>query len=374
MPNAPALTTRQIARLRLKALGLAGAEAGSTPLEVVEHHLAMQAQDFRASRWAIGSRIAGSTDAEVIAAFDRGEIVRSWPMRGTVHVTPARDLPWMLGLLSPPALSGAARRREQLGLTEADLEHARAAAVDRLTGGRQATRDELGEAFAEAGLDLSGQRRYHTIWYLSQTGTLVQGPVVDGDHALVLLDEWIPEPRRLEREEALRELGRRYLRARGPATVEDLVHWTKLPKRDARLALQPADGDIVQVEGPGGPYRILAEHLAALDPEDRTPDRKVLALAAFDEHLLGYRVRDAVLDPAHAQLVDPGRNGVFRWTIVAGGRVVATWKRIRRTHHTLVEVVPFRPLPRRVEGALPAALEGWARFEGVEIEVRVASP
>jgi hypothetical protein len=125
------------------------------------------------------------------------------------------------------------------------------------------------------------------------------------------------------------------LQARGPATVDDLVHWTKLTKGDCRAAFEANEDITVEVGGPGGPYRMLTEHLDALDPGSRGVDRSVRALAAFDEHLLGYRIRDAVLDPDYASLVDPGRNGVFRWTIVVGGRVVATWKRIRRTHHTI---------------------------------------
>jgi hypothetical protein len=368
-------SAREIARLRLQALGLVGSQpVGADPAGVVEHHLAMQAQDFRASRWAIGSRLPAATDAEVLAAYDEGRIVRSWPMRGTVHVTAARDLPWMLDLMGTRALSGVKRRWENLGIDEAMLERAREVAIALLGGGRRATRAEFAEALTKAGLDLSGQRSYHTVWYLSQTGTLVQGPVRDGGHELVLLDEWIPDARRLDRREALRELGLRYLRARGPATVEDLVHWTRLTKTDCRLALESSDDATVEVEGPGGPYRMLAEQLDTLDPTSKAVDRSVRALAAFDEHLLGYRVRDAVLDPEHAHLVDPGRNGVFRWTIVAGGRVVATWKRVRRARRTIAEVAPFASLSAGAEAGLQSALDQWGRFDGTEVEVRVLHP
>lgn len=370
MSRRPSFTASEIARLRLQALGLAGPAVAPDPRGVVEHHLAMQAQDFRASRWAIGSRLPGSTEVDVVAAYDSGAIVRSWPMRGTVHAVASADLPWMLDLMGHRALSGVARRWEYLGIDEAMLERAREVAVELLRGGGRATRGEFVEALTGAGLDLTGQRSYHTVWYLSQTGTLVQGPTRDGDHELVLLEEWIREPRRLSREEALAELGVRYLRARGPATVDDLVHWTGLTKGDCRKALEATDGSTVQVEGPGGPYRMPAEHLDLLDPSHPGADAAVLALAAFDEHLLGYRVRDCVLDPEHASLVDPGRNGVFRWTLVAGGRVAGTWKRTPRARHTLVEVTPFRKLPARVRKGAVSAFERWGEFAGTAVEVR----
>jgi hypothetical protein len=372
MVQRPSFSAPQIALLRLQALGLAGGPpVAQDPAGVVAHHLAMQAQDFPASRWAVGSRLPGSTQADVLAAYDAGTIVRSWPMRGTVHAVAARDLPWMLEHLGPRALMGVRRRWDSLGIDEPFLERARGVALGLLRGGGRATRTAFTEACREAGLEMTGQRSYHAAWYLSQTGTLVHGPTRDGEHQLVLLDEWIPEPRILDRPTALRELGVRYLAARGPATLDDLVHWTKLTKTDARKALE-ADGErIVEVDGPTGPFRMLAEHLDTLDPGSPDADRSVLALAAFDEHLLGYRVRDCVLAPKHATQVDPGRNGVFRWTLVAGGRVVGTWKRTRRTHHVLAEVTPFAPLPRKVREDIPAAIEAWGRFAGVKVQVKI---
>jgi hypothetical protein len=373
MPPTPTFTAAQLVRLRMQALLLAPARTKSappTPARIVSHYLATQAQDFRASRWAVGSRIPGCTEAEVLAACDRGEIVRSWPMRGTVHFVAADDLPWMLEHLGPRALMGVESRWNHLGLTKAMLERAREVAVAHLEGGRRATRAELGKAWAAAGLDLSGQRTYHTVWYLSQTGTLVQGPTRGNDHELVLLDEWIPSPRRLGRDEALADLAVRYLTARGPVTADDLVHWTKLTRTDARKAFALAGPAVCTVEGPGGPYHILAEQRDTLDPDHPAVDASVHALAAFDEHLLGYRVRDLVLDPEHATRVDPGRNGVFRWTLVHGGRVVGTWKRTRRTHHVVVDVTPFSPLPRDVRARTEEALTRWGTFAGTELQVR----
>lgn len=355
----------------MQALGLAGdLDTHRTVEGVVQHHLAMQAQDFRASRWAIGSRVAGSVDADVLVAYDEGRIVRSWPMRGTVHVVQARDLPWMLELMGRRALSGVKRRWESLGIDEVMLERARDVATELLQGGGRAIRSEFTKALAGAGLDMTGQRAYHTVWYLSQTGTLVQGPTRNGEQELVLLDEWITDPPKLGRDEALAELGRRYLAARGPATVEDMVHWSGLTKTDCRKAFDANSDALVEVRGPGGPFMVPAVNLERYDPGSPAVDRSVLALAAFDEHLLGYRVRECVLDPEHATLVDPGRNGVFRWTIVVGGQVVATWKRTRRTHYTLVEVQPFHPLPPKLRPVVEAALGAWAIFDGTTLRVR----
>jgi winged helix DNA-binding protein len=329
----------------------------------------MQSQDWGASRWAIGSRLPGAVEADVLGAYDRGEIVRSWPMRGTVHAVPAEDLHWLLKLCGIRALAGVQRRWKNLGIDEPMLERAREVAVELLRGGGRCTRAGLQEALTEAGLDLAGQRSYHTVWFLAQTGTLVQGPTANGEQLVVLLDEWITVPRRLSREAALAELGRRYFQARGPASIEDLSHWSKLGKRDCRLAIDANRDELVELRRGDEILFLPKAWHEQLDPDAPQASRTSLALAAFDEHLLGYRNRDDVLDSGHAPLVDPGRNGVFRWTIVDRARVVGTWSRARRTRRVVVELRPFTPLSSTARARAEKAVARWAAFAGVAVEL-----
>ncbi len=364
----PELTSGQVARLRLQSLGLVPGTGTvlRTPAEVVRHHLAIQAQDWGASRWAIGSRLPGATDADVLAAYDRGEIVRSWPARGTVHAVAAEDLHWLLALLSERALAGVERRRAIVGVDEPMLERAREVAVVRLGGGASCTRAELLDAFTEAGLDVRGQKSYHTIWYLAQTGTLVLGATNGGgDQLLTLLDEWVTAPRPFDRDAALAELGRRYLAARGPAGVDDLAHWTKLGKRECAQAFAANGDDVVEVQAGERTLFMLRGAFEQLDPDSPAAARSTLALAGFDEHLLGYRVRDDVLDPTHAQRVVPGANGVFRWTIVDAGRVVGTWARKPRARRVDVEFDTFVPASAALRARAATATAAWGAFTGL---------
>lgn len=85
--------------------------------------------------WSIGLRVPGSTVASVETAFENREIVRTWPMRGTLHVIPAADSRWMLELLTPRVFRLTARRREQLGLDESELLAPRAWSPRRLWAG-----------------------------------------------------------------------------------------------------------------------------------------------------------------------------------------------------------------------------------------------
>ncbi len=367
-----------VATRRLESLGLAPSSADGVRLnsavDVARHLLAMQGQDWGASQWAIGSRLvhAGVTRDDVLAAYDRGEIVRSWPMRGTVHVVAREDLHWLLELLGERALRGVERRWEMLGIDGTVLEHGRQVALDLLGGGRAVTRKEFQAALGDAGHDFSGPRGYHVVWFLAQTGTLVQGPTRDGEQLLVLLDEWIPKRARTtfaSREDALAELGRRYLRAHAPARVADLQWWSSLGVRDCRAAFDAASDEFEPAGDGDDALWQRREHANAT----AKPSSSMLALAGFDEHLLGYKRRDEVLDLEHATLVDPARNGVFRWTLVDRGRVIATWKRTKRAKHVLVDIQPFAPLSDAKLRAATKAIERWGAFVGNDVQIRVES-
>jgi hypothetical protein len=161
--------------LRLAALRLVGPRC-ATPAEAVAVLGAAQGQDLPGVLASIAMRTASDDVDEVRRAFDDGEIVRSWPMRRTLHVVVAADLPWMLPLATAPALAAAAKRREQLGLADATVERAGEVAREVLGGGGRATRAELAAHWADAGLPLDSSHVTHTISVLAMRGLLVYGP------------------------------------------------------------------------------------------------------------------------------------------------------------------------------------------------------
>nr|WP_204262090.1 winged helix DNA-binding domain-containing protein [Blastococcus saxobsidens] len=310
--------------MRLVAQHLAGPPA-EDPAAAVHRLAAAQGQDFPGAVTSVALRTAGRRREDVLSALDRGTIVRSWPMRGTLHLLLAEDLPWLLELLGPRALAGLASRRAALELTEAQAERAREIAVAALSGGGRLSRAALLAAIDGGGVATTGQRGYHLLWFLAQTGTLCLGPTDGGEQQFVLLDEWVPAPRRLQREEALAELALRYFRGHGPATVADLVRWAGSTVRDVRAGLAVVGDRLARLEIGGTEYLLdpeLPDRLRA----HREEARAVRLLPGFDEYVLGYADRGAVLDPRFAELIVPGRNGVFRPTVVSDGRIVGTWR------------------------------------------------
>jgi len=317
-----------VALLRLAAQRLVGA-GFATAADTVRWMTAMQAQDYAGSLTSVALRMESGAREQVEAALDAGGVVRSWPMRGTLHLVAAEDLQWILGLTAARVVAGAATRRKQLGLDEGTLERAGKLAVSSLEGGRRLRRDDLLTVWVDAGLQTQGGRGYHMLFHLAQTGILCFGPVTDGEQGLVLLEEWIRQPRQLPREEALGELALRYFRSHGPATVKDFTRWTGLVAADVRAGLALARSGLDRLEVDGVEY--------FLDP--RTPDalaaasdwvnptgsrrpaaRDVVLLPGFDEFILGYQDRRAQLPAEFADRIVPGGNGDFKPTVVEPGK------------------------------------------------------
>ena len=315
------VTTQGLLRLRMAAQLIDPAQQ-RTPTEVVQHFLAMQAQDFAQALWAVGLRSPGSTRSDVLAMLEQGDVVRALPMRGTLHFVPAEDLGWMLSLTSARTLQGVSTRFRTLGLDAVTLEKAYAVTAKALAGGGRLTRDEFMKLLTANDISPEGQRGYHVIFYLVQRQLVCWGPPAGTQQALVLNEEWITKPRTLTREESLREFAVRYFTSHGPATERDLAWWTKLTLADVRAAIASAGDALTQLRSGQTNY-----WMATSAPGAGATSSAVHALPGFDEYLLGYGDRSASLADEHFQRIVPGNNGMFLPMIVAGDRVVGTWRR-----------------------------------------------
>ena len=351
----------EIARQRLVNQRIEG-EKFEKPEEVVRWLGAMQAQDYPQALWAIGLRLRSATVADVEQAISEGKIVRTWPMRGTLHFVPPEEARWRLKLSASRILARDGRRLEQLGLDRGILERCKELFYEALGGNRRLTRPEMLQLLEEAGIGTRNQRGYHILWYLSQEGMICPGPMQGKQQTFVLLDEWVPEWRELSREESLAELAGRYFASHGPATVHDLAWWAGLTVTEARSGLEAAMPGLVSEKIDGKEYWMADDA-----PDHAAHDgSSVHLLPAFDEFLLGYKDRGAVLDVEDAQRVVPGKNGIFFPTIVVGGRVVGTWKRKLKKNAVDITLSPFAHLDDPGERATEAA-RSYGDFVGLPL-------
>jgi hypothetical protein len=347
---------RTLTGLRLAAQGIAH-PALVDPVEVARAMLAMQAQDYLGVLWSLALRTRAASEADVEAAHASGALVRSWPLRGTLHVVAAEDLGWMLSLTGERTVRSAAGRHRQLGLDDADFARTAAIARERLAGGGRASRDGLLAAFRAGGVSTEGQRGAHLLGNLAHTGLVV----LSGRTEYALLDEHVRAPRRLDPDAAAGELALRYFTSHGPATVRDLAWWSGLPVTTVRAATARVRDRLDAIEVDGAEYLMRP----GLEPDGDG----VHALPGFDEYLLGYADRSAALAPEHADTIVPGGNGMFLPTLVVRGEVVGTWRRERGRRVVRATAAPFAPLSGAAERGFGVAMRRYGRFLGSDVEL-----
>lgn len=341
--------------------GLAQRPAGSAAAAAALT-TALQAQDNAASRLGVRARAAGLSDADVRRAVDvERSVVRTWLMRGTIHLVDARDLRWLVRLVGPSVQRRFRTRWRQLGLTDEVLDRCVAALPDVLADGPR-DRHHIRAALAERGITLDSpdpQVHTHALVHASTIGLVCRGPDHGRHSTFVLLDDWLPgAPAGPHGDDALAELARRYFAAYSPATGADFTAWSGLGSGRAitliRDELEPADVD-------GRPGFRLGEV---------APQRAARLLPAFDNYLVGYRDRTALLEPARQPHVFQG--GMIRPTVVVDGRVVGTWTLDRG--RARVTVRAFAELSPALRRAVEAEVADIDRFLGVELTPAFGEP
>ena len=346
-----------VARRRLAAQHVSRPLFGE-PSEVVAWMGAVQAQDYLGSLWAVGLRLPEAAEASVERALAERRVVRTWPMRGTLHLVAAADVRWMLELLTPRVVAGAAGLYRRLGLDEETFARGRKLFVKALGGGRQLTRTALYRVLEAAGISTQDSRGLNILGRLAQERLICFGAREGKQQTFVLLDEWVPGAKSMPREEALAELARRYFKSRGPATVQDFAWWSGLTMREAAAGVGLVKESLSR-ESVGGSDYWFSESTTAAGADSRTAH----LLPAYDEYTVAYRDRSAVLDPSHARRPDSG-SGIFSPTVVIGGQVLGTWKRTLKKGSVEISLNPFRPLEADEREAAAAAARRYGAFLG----------
>ena len=332
------------------------------PEDAVAWYGAMQGQDYRHAKWAVGIRCAGVTETDVEQAIADRTLIRTWAMRGTLHLVAADDAIWLLDLVGKRMIDRAAAN----GARQFDMDDAAFAAaekaLDRALRGKVLTRKETYAALERQGVSTAGQRGYHIVARAALSGRVCQGPPRDKEDTFVLLDEWLPPASPRPREEAQAELALRYFRSHGPATLEDFVWWSSLTVPEARAGLEAARSRLMGETVGGVTYWLAGE---STPPPKRYPAAHLLP--GFDEYLLGYVDRSHILaNVPKAEVIHS--NGIFQPTVLMSGQIVGTWSS-RRLPNGALQYTPeiYGETAQRMR-AVEEAAERFGTFLGVPWE------
>jgi DNA glycosylase AlkZ-like len=348
----------QLAGLRAAAQLLHRPAAMKHPAAVAGAICGAQAQDMRAGRLAFRARSARLRGVDVDRArTEERSLLRTWVMRGTMHLIATEDASWLVPLFERSMADNSSRRLGQLGIHPATQERGLREIERALEADGPLTRGDLVERLRRKKIVLDPSTRLHMLRLVIARGIACLGPDVGAQTCLVLTRDWIGERPVVQRDAALNELARRYLGAFGPATEADFAGWAGLGLREIRSALGGIGGELVQARIGGQPAWMLK------GARRRPRCGIVRLLPAWDTYLMGHRDRKFLTEPSTWQRIMPG-GGILRPTIVLDGVAVGMW-RLHRTGRALqVEAEPFGDIDAATADALAEEAVDVGRFEG----------
>jgi len=334
---------------------------------------------------AVGVRTGQVPEAVRAALWTERSLVKTWAMRGTLHLIPADELPiWVAALRAKErsARRGPAWERYH-GITVAQLD-VTTAAVGEVLGAAAMTREELGASVAE----VSGDAALAEVVRTAFGGTILKSAAANGDLCFApdrgrnvtfvsprvwLGGDWHePDP-----EAATAVIAHRFFDAYGPATVDDFARWWGVTAADGKRLLRPLFDDLVTVDVDGSAALVTPAGAEALGVVEAVSGH-VRLLPAFDTYVLAPRSHRAHTWPEglHARISRPA--GWITPVLVVDGHIAGVWALDRRGRSVRIDVEAFAPVPKAIRAAAEAHARAYETLLGAPVEVawvdRLAPP
>jgi hypothetical protein len=352
---------KSIAQQRLNSQRLIG-ERLETPQDVVRWFGAVQSQDYPAAKWGVAQRMHDTSDAGLDAAFNAGEILRTHILRPTWHFVAPEDLRWLLALTSPRVQSANARVYRQLELDDVVIRRAQTHITKALEGGRSLTRREIGEVLQRKRIDARGQRLAYIMMHAELKGLVCSGPLSGKQHTYALLEERVPHAPKLDRDEALEALARRYFTSHGPATPQDFSWWSGLTVADTKRGAEMLTGELIHIDVDGKRYFLSAKL------PDATIRRPVVhMLPNYDEHVVAYRDHTPSLDPRAPAALENWGNALTAHLVSLNGLVLGGWRRTVEGAEIVVRMDLPIPLSNPERAGVKRELQRYGEFLGLPV-------
>jgi hypothetical protein len=267
---------------------------GSLPVARVVHRLCgVQTQVASSAELAVRVRREASRPGEVGRALSDGRLMKTWAMRGALHLLTPEEGGAFLSLMAAGRSWERPSWQRYFGVTTEKMDALRRAAREALDS-TALTRDELVAAvIARRGLGHVGEA-FRSGWGtllkpLAWQGDLCFGPS-RGNRVTFMLPEaassrWagVPDP-----DEAAPVAIAAYFGAYGPATIDAFGNWLAggwFGKRQLRTWFSALGDRLAEVEVDGQPAHVLAEELEELAAA--RPTTAVRLLPGFDQYVLG---------------------------------------------------------------------------------------
>ena len=330
-----------------------------TTVEMVAWLGAIQAQEFTQAKWSIGLRLPNLKDNDIAKDFTEGNILRTHLLRPTWHFVAAKDIRWMLVLTAPRVHAASSYMLRKLELNAAIFNRCNDILIKTLQGHKQLTRDVINKKFSRNKIAAEGPRLSYIMMQAELEGIICSGAKQGNQFTYALLEERVPKVKSKNRDEALAELTKRYFTSRGPATLKDFSTWSGLTLTDCKNGIEMVttffDSEVIANE---------KYFSSPAFPLAKTQFQKMYLLPIYDEFIMGYKDRSAIM-----VLKNSIPKSAFRYDnmIIYKGQITGTWKRTIKTKCIDLEYDFFENPNKRQLSAFSKAIGRFKEFNNLAV-------
>ena len=372
------LTWEQVQTWRLSQQYLLNRATPQALTEVVRRIGGVQAQLMSAAEWSLGARIESLSPGDVQnALWHERTLIKTWAMRGTLHLLAAGELPVLVAARQAITIHRPPSYYTYHGVTPEGME-AIIEAVPNVLSAEPMTREQMAQTIAER----AGMPELRAV-LTSGWGALLKpsafrgeicfGPNQGQNVTFVKPDQWIPAGERVREQQssdpqtALQEMARRYLHAYGPATSDDFARWWGIQPAPAKRIFRSLGNELEVVEIEGWMAWALAAALEQMANLAATPS--VRLLPQFDAFTLGLsRDCEPILPGEYKDRVYRPQ-GWISAVVLIDGRIEGTWEIKLQGSRAVVKVDLFAPQSGEIGESIRAEAERLGKFLDVEVDL-----
>jgi hypothetical protein len=359
----PVILSSEIAKLRLISQQLVASSCYSAG-SLIDYMTAMQAQDFAASKWAVGMRIPDCTLPMVDEAIVRGDLLRMHLLRPTWHWASGKDIRQWIRLCAKSIINSARTREISNGLTDDIIAQCKQIIHHALSENPVLSKAALMEEIEKHGIATKEDNMAAHILIHAEMGELVCSGGGEGNkQTYTLLSNRAQDLLHFDAEKSAALLAEKYFISHGPATFDDFLWWSALPVKLARSSVESLGQNIIRVTCCEKVYWMAAKNLHASMPENQAH-----FLPAFDEYIISYRHREDVLLKADYRKIISS-NGIFRPALLINGIVAGLWRRTTLKGRFQIDIEPFRSFTPAENVLITEAAEQYAKFLDARVEL-----
>jgi hypothetical protein len=345
-------------------------------ISVVRQIGGIHAQLMSAAELTLSARINALRPDDVQAAlWNERNLVKSWFMRGTLHLMAAEDFPLIIGALSTLRHFRRPSWLKHHGVSLEELESI-IEAVRVALGGSGMTREQLVEAIVEETQEPRLAELLRSGWGAllkpaAFQGHLCYGPNTGQKVTFASPQKWLGPWRPLDPEEALKEMARRFLNAYGPAAPEEFGRWLGLPPSKAKGVFRSLGDEIEEVDVEGWLSWALASTVEQMKSLDPAPTVRLLPY--FDPYVVAaYRHSTYLVSEEHKGRVYRPQGWIYP-VVLVDGRFAGVWESEEKRSHLRVSVELFEEAGKRVKRGIESEAACLGRFTGRETTLEFVS-